>query len=107
VVQRDLGAALLFFLVFLLLLYVATARASFVVIGVIAAIVGGGILYALLGYVRTRVDIWIDPFADPNGSGFQIVQALHAFARRGLIGTGLGAGLPTIGGQPPIPADRK
>ena len=104
VVQRDLGAALLFFLVFLLLLYVATARASFVVIGVIAAIVGGAILYALLGYVRTRVDIWLDPFADPNGSGFQIVQALHAFARGGLIGTGLGAGLPTIGGRPPIPA---
>jgi len=104
VVQRDLGAALLFFLVFLLLLYVATARASFVVLGAIAAIIGGAILYSLLGYVQTRVDIWLDPFADPQGAGFQVVQALHAFARGGLIGTGLGAGLPTIGGRPPIPA---
>ncbi len=73
-------------------------------IGAAAAIVGGAILYALLGYVRTRVDVWLDPFADPTGAGFQIVQALHAFARGGLIGTGLGAGLPTIGGRPPIPA---
>jgi cell division protein FtsW len=54
--------------------------------------------------VRTRVDIWLDPFADPLGAGFQVVQALHAFARGGLLGVGLGAGLPEIGGRPPIPA---
>ena len=104
VVQRDLGAALLFFLVFLLLLYVATARVSYVVLGVAAALIGGAILYSRLGYVQTRVDVWLNPFADAQGAGFQIVQALHAFARGGLIGTGLGAGLPTIGGRPPIPA---
>jgi len=104
IIERDLGAALLFFLVFLLLLYVATARASFVVIGLIAAAIGAVILYAALGYVRTRIDVWIDPFADAQGSGYQVVQALHAFARGGLIGTGLGAGLPTIAGRPPIPA---
>jgi cell division protein FtsW (lipid II flippase) len=104
VVQRDLGAALLFFLVFLLLLYVATARVSYVVLGILALTAGGAVVYELLGYVRTRVDIWLNPFADPLGAGYQIVQALHAFARGGLIGTGLGAGLPSIGGQPPIPA---
>jgi len=104
VIERDLGAALLFFLVFLLLLYVATARASFVAIGLVAAAIGGVIVYALLGYVRTRVDVWIDPFAQAQGAGYQVVQALHAFARGGLIGTGLGAGLPTIAGRPPIPA---
>jgi cell division protein FtsW (lipid II flippase) len=103
-VERDLGAALLFYLVFLLLLYVATARASYVVLGLIAAAIGGVLVYLALGYVRTRVDVWLDPFADPQGAGFQVVQALHAFARGGLIGTGLGAGLPTIGGRPPIPA---
>ena len=104
VVERDLGAALLFFLVFLLLLYVATARASYVLLGAVAAGVGGVAVYELLGYVRLRVDVWLNPFADPQDAGYQIVQALHAFARGGLIGTGFGNGLPTIGGRPPIPA---
>ena len=104
IVQRDLGAALLFFAVFLLLLYVSTARVSFVVLGLGAFIAGAGVLYFLFGHVRTRVDIWLDPFADPAGAGYQVVQALHAFARGGLMGTGLGGGLPTIGGRPPIPA---
>ena len=104
VIERDLGAAMLFFLVFLLLLYVATARVSYVVLGVVAFIVGGAILYALFATVQERIDVWLNPFADPNGTGFQIVQALHAFARGGILGTGLGAGLPTIAGRPPIPA---
>jgi len=104
IVQRDLGAALLFFAVFLLLLYVSTARFSFVVLGLAAFIVGAGLLYFVFDHVRTRIDIWVDPFADATGAGYQVVQALHAFARGGLIGTGLGAGLPSIAGRPPIPA---
>ena len=104
IVQRDLGAALLFFAVFLLLLYVSTARFSFVVLGLVAFVLGAGLLYFVFEHVRTRIDIWIDPFADATGAGFQVVQALHAFARGGLIGAGLGAGLPSIAGQPPIPA---
>jgi cell division protein FtsW (lipid II flippase) len=104
IVQKDLGAALLFFAVFLLLLYVSTARISFVVLGLAAFVIGAGLLYFVFDHVRTRIDIWVDPFVDPQGAGFQIVQALHAFARGGLIGTGLGNGLPTIAGQPPIPA---
>jgi cell division protein FtsW (lipid II flippase) len=104
IVQRDLGAALLFFAVFLLLLYVSTARVSFVAVGLVAFVVGAAVLYFLFGHVRTRIDIWLEPFADPSGAGFQVVQALHAFARGGLIGTGLGGGLPLIAGRPPIPA---
>ena len=104
IVQRDLGAALLFFAVFLLLLYVSTGRVSFVVLGVGAFILGAALLYFLFDHVRLRIDVWVDPFADPQGAGYQVVQALHAFARGGLIGTGLGNGLPTIGGRPPIPA---
>ena len=57
----------------------------------------------LIDHVRTRVDVWIDPFADPLGAGYQVVQALHAFARGGLLGVGLGGGLPEIAGRPPIP----
>ncbi len=104
IVQRDLGAALLFFAVFLLLLYVSTARVSFVVLGLVAFVVGAGLLYFVFDHVRTRIDIWVDPFADASGAGYQVVQALHAFARGGLIGTGLGAGLPSVAGRPPIPA---
>ena len=104
VVQRDLGAALLFFAVFLALLYVATGRPSYVLGGTALFLVGSFALYNLFGHVQTRVDNWLDPFADPLGAGFQTIQALYAFARGGFIGVGLGAGLPTIGGRIPIPA---
>ena len=104
VIERDLGAAMLFFFVFLLLLYVATARLSYVVLGVAAFLAGSTVLYEVFQTVRTRFDIWLDPWSDPTGAGFQVVQALHAFARGGIIGTGLGNGLPTIAGRPPIPA---
>ena len=104
VVQRDLGAALLFFAVFLLLLYTATGRAGYVVLGLLLFIVGAFVMYQLVDHVRTRVDIWLDPFADPSGAGYQVVQSLYAFARGGLLGTGLGAGLPLISGRLPIPA---
>ncbi|MDP9483451.1 MAG: FtsW/RodA/SpoVE family cell cycle protein [Chloroflexota bacterium] len=104
VIQRDLGAALLFFAVFLSLVYVATARIGYVVIGLILLVLGGIAAYQLFPHVRIRVDIWLDPFADPSRNGYQIVQALIAFARGGLLGTGLGAGLPMVGGNPPIPA---
>jgi cell division protein FtsW (lipid II flippase) len=103
VVQRDLGAALLFFGVFLALVYVATGRVSLVVIGLILFVLGSLLMAQLFEHVRVRIDIWLDPFADPLGTGYQVVQALHAFARGGLVGVGLGAGLPEVGGQLPIP----
>jgi cell division protein FtsW (lipid II flippase) len=103
VIQRDLGAALLFFGVFLAMLYIATARVSLVIIGLVLFLLGSALMAMLIDHVRTRVDIWIDPFADPLGAGFQVVQALHAFARGGLLGVGLGGGLPEIAGRPPIP----
>jgi len=103
VVQRDLGAALLFFGVFLAMLYIATGRISLVIIGLLLFLLGSAVMANLFDHIRTRVDIWLDPFADPLGAGFQVVQALHAFARGGLLGVGLGAGLPEIGGRPPIP----
>lgn len=104
VVQRDLGAALLFFAVFLALLYVATGRMSYVVGGLILFLAGAFVLYNLFGHVQQRVDNWLDPWADPSGAGFQVVQALYALGRGGLVGVGLGAGLPTIGGRLPVPA---
>jgi cell division protein FtsW (lipid II flippase) len=104
VIQRDLGAALLFYMAFLALLYVATGRPAYVVGGVALFIAGSYVLYNLFGTVQVRVDNWLDPWKDPQGAGFQTIQALYAFARGGILGTGLGAGLPTIGGRPPVPA---
>jgi cell division protein FtsW (lipid II flippase) len=103
VVQRDLGAALLFFGVFLSLIYAATGRISLVLIGLVLFLLGSAAMANLFEHVRTRIDVWLDPFADPLGAGYQVIQALHAFARGGLLGVGLGAGLPEVGGRPPIP----
>jgi cell division protein FtsW (lipid II flippase) len=101
VVQRDLGAALLFFAVFLLLTYAATGRLGYVFLGIVLFLVGAFVMYQLLPHVRSRVDVWIDPFATSQTSGYQIIHALYAFGRGGLLGTGFGAGLPTIGGGQP------
>jgi cell division protein FtsW len=104
IVQRDLGAALLYFLVFLALLYVATRRISYVVLGVLLFLAGGAVLYVLFTHVQDRINIWIDPFADPQGAGYQVIRALYAYGRGGILGTGLGAGLPSVGDVPSIPA---
>jgi cell division protein FtsW (lipid II flippase) len=104
VVQRDLGAALLFYVVFLALLFLATGRRTDVVVGLLLFAAGFALLAALFPVVQQRVAIWLDPWSDPLGDGYQVIQALHAFARGGLLGTGLGAGLPEIAGRLPVPA---
>jgi len=92
---KDLGSALLFFGIFLTMLFVATGRRSYVLIGLILFAAGSAVAYQLFGHVARRVDVWINPWADPSGSGFQIVRALYALGRGGLFGQGLGQGLPT------------
>ena len=104
VVQRDLGAALLFYAVFLGLLFLATGRLTDVVLGLLLFAAGFSALAALFPHVQDRITTWVDPWADPLGDGYQLVQALHAFARGGLLGTGLGAGLPEVAGRLPVPA---
>jgi cell division protein FtsW (lipid II flippase) len=104
VVQRDLGAALLFYGVFLVLLYVATQRRDLLAIGIVLFLAGGAVLYAFFPHVQDRVEIWLDPFATSQGTGFQVVRGLFALGRGGVLGTGLGAGLPGVGGAPSIPA---
>ncbi len=94
ILERDLGSSLLFFTLFVVVLWVASER--WIVLGV-----GGGLFVAgavvswqLFDHVQARVDSWIDPFADPKGDGFQIVEASFALADGGLTGTGLGRGEP-------------
>lgn len=95
VLERDLGSALLFFVIFVTMLYVATGRVSYVIVSFLMLVVGGLVCYKLFGHVRTRVQIWVDPFADRSGDGYQIVQSLFSLADGGLVGSGIGKGLPT------------
>jgi cell division protein FtsW (lipid II flippase) len=104
VISNDLGIALLFYGIFLTMLFVATGRRSYVLIGLVLFLAGSWFAYETVGRVQTRVNDWLDPFADPTGSGYQTVQALYAFGRGGLFGEGLGQGLPLISGNIPIPA---
>jgi peptidoglycan glycosyltransferase len=92
--ERDLGSSLLFFTLFVVMMWVATERISYLVIG---AVLFGAAAYAswhMFGHVQTRVDIWLDPWADEYGRGYQIVQALYGIGDGGITGTGLGRGSP-------------
>jgi cell division protein FtsW (lipid II flippase) len=100
---NDLGTALLFFGTFLIMLFVATGRRSYVLIGLVLFAAGFYVAYQLFGHVQARVDVWLDPFADPLGAGFQPVRALYALGRGGVFGEGLGQGLVTLGGSLTIP----
>ena len=91
---RDLGSSLLFFALFVVMLYIATERTSWLVIGIGLFLGGAYAAYALFDHVQRRVDIWLDPFGDPDGAGFQLVQSLFGFGTGGLSGTGLGEGRP-------------
>ncbi len=95
VMEKDLGSSLLFFGIFLVMLFAATGRPSFVLVGALLFSGGATAAYLLFGHVRTRIEIWLDPFADVAGRGYQLAQSLFALAAGGLTGTGLGRGLPT------------
>jgi len=93
--QRDLGAALLFFGVFLAMLYAATGQGRYVLTGLAMLLIASLVGYRLFDHVALRVEAWWNPWADASGRSFQIVQSLLAFASGGVLGQGLGQGLPT------------
>jgi cell division protein FtsW (lipid II flippase)/cell division protein FtsI/penicillin-binding protein 2 len=95
IAEKDLGSSLLFFGVFLVMVTVATGRWSYAVVGTVLFAIGATAAFFLFAHVRVRVDIWLHPFADAAGKGYQLVQSLFAFAAGGLTGVGLGRGLPT------------
>ena len=89
---RDLGSSLMFFGAFLAVLYVSTGRASFVVAGLVMFVAGAWFFAHTVGHVQERIDIWLDPWKDAEGSGFQIAQSLFSQADGGMFGEGLGQG---------------
>ena len=94
VMQKDLGSALLFFTLFTVMMWVATERAVFLLIGLVLFSGAAYVAWKLFDVVQVRVDIWLDPWSRYEGKGYQPAQAMYAFANGGLGGTGLGLGSP-------------
>jgi cell division protein FtsW (lipid II flippase) len=95
VFERDLGTSLLFFGIFVVMLYVATERASWLIVGALLFFGGAFIAFRLFAHVQLRIDAWLDPFSDVDRFG-QIVQSLYGLAYGGILGTGLGEGRPQL-----------
>jgi len=95
VFQRDLGSSLLFFGLFVVVLFVATERPGWLVVGSLLFAFGAWFGYTLFSHVRVRFDAWLDPFADPDRNG-QIISALFGLAHGGVLGRGWGLGSPQM-----------
>ena len=100
VLQRDLGTSLLYFGLFIVLVYVATGRAIYVVVGLTMFLTGALVASRLMGYVSGRVDAWLNPFDAANydavGGSYQLAQGIFGLAHGSLMGTGLGGGIPHL-----------
>lgn len=97
--QKDLGTSLLYFGLFLVMTYVATGRASWIVLGLGLFLGGAAIAYTALSYVNGRVQTWLNAFSDanyfrPTNASYQVVQGIFGLSHGGIIGTGLGRGRP-------------
>jgi cell division protein FtsW (lipid II flippase) len=98
---HDLGSSLMFYGLFIVLLYVATERVGWVVVGLVLFAGGAYIAYQVFANVQTRVTVWLHVFDYPGGIGYQVSQSLFGLGTGGLFGTGLGGGHPEI---VPLPA---
>ncbi len=96
VYQKDLGPAELFFGVFLIMLYVASGRGWYVIIGLLAFGLASYIAYQRFDHVQVRITGWLNPWPDGQGRTYQIVQGLYAFANGGILGDGIGYGTPYV-----------
>jgi len=100
---RDLGSSLMFFAAFLALLYVATGRFSFVVIGMAMFLLGAVVMTNAVPHVHDRVATWLNPYAHPKTQGYQVLQSIFAQADGGLFGKGFGQSLLNIPGTHGVP----
>ena len=96
VLENDLGTSMLFFGLFVCMLYIATQRRSWLILGGLLFFVGAVLSYVLVSHVRIRVTVWLDPWTYSDTSGFQIVQSLFGLANGGMLGSGLGRGFPNL-----------
>ncbi|HHY33426.1 MAG TPA: FtsW/RodA/SpoVE family cell cycle protein [Firmicutes bacterium] len=103
VFQRDLGAAVLFFGVFLVMLYAASGRASYVAGGAVLLALGAAACAWFFPHVKARFTVWLDPWRFMDSTGYQAVQSMFAVAAGGIIGVGPGRGMPNV--IPAAPTD--
>jgi cell division protein FtsW (lipid II flippase) len=96
IVQRDLGTASLFIFIYAVMVYLATSWRGVPVITVATLAAAGALGYLLFDVVRLRIEAWLNPWLDPTGRSFQIVQSLMAVANGGVFGRGPGMGSPTL-----------
>ena len=96
VFESDLGTSLMFFGIVLAMIYVATERSSWVVIGLVIFGAGAFAAWTFVSRVQLRVDVWLNPLGDPANTSFQVAQGLFGLATGGMLGTGLGAGRPDL-----------
>ena len=96
--ESDIGTSAVFMGLFVAMLYIATSRTSWLLLGFLMFVVGAFAASRLVGHVHERFDIWLHPFtpANVNGNSFQLVQGLYGMASGGLLGKGLGGGQPYI-----------
>jgi cell division protein FtsW (lipid II flippase) len=90
--ENDVGFAMLLFTLFILMLWVATGRFFYIVVGLALFALGGVLAYHIFGQVHIRVEIWLDPWKYAQGSGGQLVQSWYSLGSGGVGGTGLGLG---------------
>jgi len=95
VLSRDLGNALVYFIAYAVIIYVATKNPLYGLASLLGGSVAAVVAYSLFAHVRKRVTVWEKPFADPMGAGYQTVQSLFGIAAGGWFGTGLFRGSPT------------
>ena len=96
VLQKDLGSALIFAFISLAMVYVATNRLKYILTALGIGTAGAVASYFAMDHIKIRVKMWLDPFSDRNGFGYQIVQGLYAIASGGLLGRGLYQGSPSL-----------
>lgn len=95
VFQRDLGTSVLFFGLFVVMLYIATERPGWLIVGGSLFAIGTYLGFMAFGHVQRRFDVWLDPFGDPDNNG-QIISSLFGLAHGGVLGQGLGQGSPQL-----------
>ncbi len=93
--ERDIGFSLLLFVAFISMLWMATGRGVYLIVGAVLFVLGAYVAFHLFGQVHERIAIWLDPWKYANTNGYQIVQSEYAFGSGGVAGTGLGLGYPT------------
>ncbi len=94
--EKDLGSSLLFFALFITMVWIATQRPAYLVLGTFLFMVGAFFAWKTFDHVQTRVTVWLDPWQDPGGKGFQVIQGWFSLAAGGVTGKGPGLGQPGL-----------